>query len=116
MKYMLLIYGNPNRQLSDAEIQAEMGAYFALNQVIKAKGAWVSGDALHPVQAATTVRVRDGKSLVTDGPFAESKEVLGGYYVIDVENLDAAIEIAHQIPGTSDGSTSIEVRPLVVFG
>lgn len=114
MKYMLLIYGSANRNLTEAEQGAEMQAYFALNTELATRGALVAGEALMPVSTATTVRVRGGDTLVTDGPFAETHEVLGGYYVVDAPDLDAAIAIAKKIPGALDGS--IEVRPLVVFG
>jgi hypothetical protein len=82
-------------------------------QWLKDSGAYVAGDALAPTSSATTVRVRDGKTLTTDGPFAETKEQLGGYYLVEVENLDDAIAAAARCPGASGGT--MEVRPIVVF-
>jgi hypothetical protein len=114
MQYMLLIYGSENRDLSPEQQGAEMQAYFALNAELRTQNALVYGEALMPSSTATTVRVRDGQHLVTDGPFAETREVLGGYYVVEAPDLDAAIAIAAKIPGAQDGS--VEIRPLVVFG
>jgi hypothetical protein len=114
MQYVLLIYGAENRELSPEAQGAEMQAYFALNAELRAQNALVQGEALMPAATATTVRVRDGQRLVTDGPFAETREVLGGYYVVEAPDLDAAIAIAAKIPGAQDGS--VEIRPLVVFG
>jgi hypothetical protein len=85
--------------------------YGAFTRELRAAGAMVGGDQLQPVSTATTVRVRDGEQLVTDGPFAETKEQLGGYYIIDVETLDEALEWAGKIPSARTGS--IEVRPIV---
>ncbi len=113
MNYMLLIYGNENRQQSEAEGMAEMTAYNAFTEEVRAKGILVSGDALHPTSTATTVRVRDGKRLNTDGPFAETKEQLGGFYILNCKDLDEAISYAAKIPGASNGS--VEVRPIVVW-
>ena len=79
----------------------------------EAAGVIVSGDALHPTHTATTVRVRDGERLLTDGPYAETREQLGGYYIVDVADIDEAISWAAKIPGASTGS--VEVRPVVVF-
>jgi hypothetical protein len=117
MKYMFLIYGDePARAqtMTEAEGQAEMQAYFAFNTEARAKGIMVEGEALHPVTSATTVRVRDSKTMTTDGPFAETHEQLGGYYVLECKDLDEAIEWAAKIPGAKDGS--VEIRPLVTFG
>lgn len=113
MNYMLLIYGNENRQQSEAEGQAEMVAYNAFTEEVRTKGILVSGDALHPTSTATTVRVRDGKRLNTDGPFAETKEQLGGFYILNCKDLDEAISYAAKIPGAANGS--VEVRPIVVW-
>jgi hypothetical protein len=113
MKYMLLIYTNPNTQMTEAELQAEMNAYWAFEEDVRKSGVHLGGEGLHPVTAATTVRVRDGKTLTTDGPFAETHEHLGGFYLIDVTNLDEAIKWAAKIP--SSGSGSIEVRPVMNF-
>jgi hypothetical protein len=90
-----------------------MTAYDEYNKMLDSKGARIAGDALHPPATATTVRVRDGKTVTTDGPFAETKEQLGGYYVVEAKDLDEAIELAAQIPNARDGS--IEIRPIMVF-
>ena len=115
MKYMLMIYGNEAERaarMTEADWQTEMAAYFAFNTT--ASQHIVASEALRDVAAATTVRVRDGKIITTDGPFAETKEQLGGFYLVDCKDLDEAIELAAQIPGAKDGS--VEVRPCVVFG
>ncbi|GLV53621.1 hypothetical protein KDH_04730 [Dictyobacter sp. S3.2.2.5] len=113
MRYLLLIYGNEAEaaKMSQEQMQAEMTAYNDFTEMIQKSGAHLSGEALHPVNAATTVRVRDGKVLTTDGPFAETKEQLGGFYLVKAENLDEAIAIATKIPGATSGS--IEIRPVV---
>ncbi len=115
MQYMILIYVDPASYegVSEAEQQAEMGEYYALGPSFRERGWQVSGEALHPVATATTVRLRDGQYLVTDGPFAETKEHLGGYYLVDCANLDQALEFARAIPDVKRGS--IEVRPVVDF-
>ena len=113
MRYALLIYTNEaaDTQASEAEQQAVMAAYFAFGE--KYKDRIVGGDALVPTTSATTVRVRDGKALTTDGPFAETKEQLGGFYLVKCDNLDEAVQIAAEIPGANHGS--IEVRPVMEF-
>ena len=112
MQYALLIYTEePTAQPSDQEIAEVMEGYNAYTQSIRADGSFVAGEALQPSSTATTVRVRDGQTLTTDGPFAETKEVFGGYYVIEAPDLDAAIASAARIPGARSGS--IEIRPLV---
>jgi hypothetical protein len=109
---MLLIYSNeaPGRfeALSEAEQQGVLGEYYALSALPET----VDGAQLQPGSTATTVRVENGGTLTTDGPFAETKEVLGGYYLVDVADLDAALEIAARIPAARMGG-SVEVRPLV---
>ena len=112
MQYMLLIYSEPF-DADAAPDEGEMKRWFDYTEELRSAGVHVAGDALHPVQTATTVRNRDGETLTTDGPFAESKEVLGGYYLIDVDDLDAALTWAARCPGADYGS--IEVRPIVVF-
>ena len=115
MKYMLMIYGNEAeraRTMTQADLDAEMAAYYAFGPVVKPFE--VAGEALHEVNTAKTVRIRDGKTLTTDGPFAETKEQLGGFYLVDCKDLDEAIELAAQIPGAKDGA--VEIRPCVVFG
>ena len=115
MKYMLLIYGDPSAGPAQGtpEAEAEMARWFTYTKELEDDGSLVAGDALHPIDQATTVRVRDGRDVVTDGPFAETKEWLGGYYVIDVPDLDAALERAKRMPNITHGS--VEVRPLMVF-
>ncbi|MEZ4590048.1 MAG: YciI family protein [Chloroflexota bacterium] len=90
-----------------------MGEYFAFTNDARQAGVMVAGDALHPTTAATTVRVRNSQISSTDGPFAETKEQLGGYYLLNCENLDEAIKWAAKIPGARDGS--IEIRPVWEF-
>lgn len=116
MRYLLLIYQNEaaNAQRSESEGQALMQAYWAFNEAAQKAGVMLGGDALHPTAAATTVRVRDGQTLTTDGPFAETKEQLGGYYMLNCDNLDQAIEFAAKIPDVRNGS--VEIRPVYEFG
>ena len=90
-----------------------MGAYFAFTKEVEEAGVKREGEALHPSSTATTVRVRNGKINTTDGPFAETKEQLGGYYVVECKDLDEAIQWASKIPHASE--SAIEVRPIVVF-
>ena len=115
MHYMLLIYVDPQTYagVTDEENQADMAAYYALGPSLRERGIEVSGEGLQGVETATTVRIRDGRTLVTDGPFAETKEHLGGYYLVDVPNLDEAIEVAKRIPDVKRGS--IEIRPVMVY-
>jgi len=110
MKYALLIYDKPgsHEALPDQEREAVYGEYFALSQDSRCVG----GAQLQPVETATTVQVQDGKTLTTDGPFANTKEVFGGYYVFDVANLDQALELAARIPSARLGG-KVEVRPMV---
>jgi hypothetical protein len=110
MQYLLLIYENEKR-FAEGYDPAEMKEYFAFGEAHRA--AIKGGNALQPTTTATTVRIRDGKRLTTDGPFAETKEQLGGFYLIEANNLDDAIEIASKIPGARFGS--IEVRPIMTF-
>jgi hypothetical protein len=114
MQYILLIYGaEPVGQPTPEELAAEMDAYNTYTDDLRKSGALFSGEDLHPVNTATTVSVRDGKTVTTDGPFAETKEVLGGYYVVNAKDLDEAIVWAAKCPGAKVGR--IEVRPLVDF-
>lgn len=115
MRYLLLIYGNETAkaQASEAERNAEFEAYRALEQEVQSKGAKLAGEALMPTNTATTVRLRDSKVLTTDGPFAETKEQLGGFYLLNCKDLDEAIEYAAKTPGAAHGS--IEVRPIMEF-
>ncbi|MBM2812016.1 MAG: PhnB protein [Chloroflexi bacterium] len=112
MQYLLLIYGDESAYAQNPELgQKEMAEYGDYTVALKKSGQFKAGDALQPTATATTVRVRNGERLVTDGPFAETKEQLGGYYVVDCENLDQALDWAAKIPGAKSGS--IEVRPLM---
>ena len=99
--------------MTPEEMGAEIEAYSTFTQGLVDSGQFVGTNALQPVQTATTVRVRDGQRTVTDGPFAETREQLGGYYVIEAENLDAALAIAARIPTAKVGC--IEVRPVMTF-
>lgn len=110
MKYMLLIYLGENAM---TEIEREH-CYLEsaqLSQDLHSSGQYLSANPLHPVAAATSVRVRDGKRLVTDGPFAETREQLGGYFLVDAKDLDEAIAIAARIPGARKGT--VEIRPVL---
>ena len=115
MKYAMLIYTDQATEAkkSPEEQQAIMGAYFAFTNNVKEKQLYKAGEALHPTTTATTVRVRNGKTLSTDGPFAETKEQLGGFYILDCKDLDEAVEYAAKIPGAAHGS--VEVRPIVIW-
>jgi hypothetical protein len=112
MRYLLLIYGDESKYaaLSEAELEADMKEWWEYTAAIKAAGASPGGEALQPTSTATSVRDDNGRPLVTDGPFAETREQLGGYYLLDVENLDEAITWAHRCPGTKFGT--IELRPI----
>ncbi len=113
MRYLLLIYENEARFPTDpSELdQAELGEYLALTERTQAAGQYVAGEALQPTSTATTVRVRDGQMITTDGPFAETKEQLGGFYMIEAQDLDEAVELARQIPAARTGC--VEVRPIM---
>ena len=112
MKYILMICSEEKlwAGLSDAEQKQMMGEYAQLRDQLKTSGQYLDGSRLLPTSSATSVRVRDGKRLVTDGPFAETREALGGYFVVDVKDLDEAIASAARMPGARVGT--IEVRPL----
>ena|SRR5438067_727614 len=110
MQYLLLIYEDEKR-FSQAYDQAEMNEYRAFGKEFAA--AIKGGNALQPTSTATTVRVRDGKSLTTDGPFAETKEQLGGFYLVEAANQEEAVAMAAKIPGARYGS--VEVRPIMTF-
>ena len=109
MQYMLLIYTDEADDAAQDESQV-MSEYGAFTQGIVQNGAFKSADRLRPVNTATTVRIREGKTLVTDGPFAETREQLGGYYLIEAKDLDEAVAIAAKVPSARYGS--IEVRPV----
>jgi len=115
MQYLLLIYSDEkaDANVSKEEMDAWMGEYLAYTEAMRKSGVYKGGEALHPTSAATTVRVQNGKKVTTHGPFAETKEQLGGYYLLDCKNLDEAIEWAAKCPGARVGS--IEVRPVMDF-
>ena len=115
MKYLCLIYNDEKNvsTLPKEEMQALMGEYFQFTEDIRKSGHYVAGEALHDVDTATTVRVRNGKVSTTDGPFAETKEQLGGFYLIEAKDLNDAIQVAARIPSVRMGS--IEIRPIVDF-
>ena len=112
MQYLLLIYDAETEwaKMSQAEQGKMYEEYMQFTSDIKNKGNHLAGHQLQPIATATTVRVRNGKRLTTDGPFAETKEQLGGYYLVEAKDLDEAISIAAKIPGAKHGS--IEVRPI----
>jgi hypothetical protein len=113
MQYMLLIYNDPHgwESMSQEERGEIYNAYGTFTAELQASGKMVAGDALQAIDTATSVRIREGETLTTDGPFAETKEVLGGYYLVDVETLDEALEWGAKVPGAKYGT--IEVRPVV---
>jgi hypothetical protein len=115
MNYMLLIYNDPTREpaYGTPDFQAMMGGFFALNEKMKADGVLRGGEGLQGVETATSVRVKGGKVETMDGPFAETREHLGGYYIVEVPDLDAALKYAAMIPSASFGT--IEVRPLMDY-
>ena len=113
MDYLLLLYANEDGWKSMTKEQQQQGyaAYMAYTEALKKAGAYKASQRLQPVATATTIRVTDGKSQVVDGPYVESKEQLGGFYLIEAPDLDAALEIARRVPLGADGA--IEVRPLI---
>ena len=112
MKYMLLLYV-PADVRENEDARAPMEAWNAYTNALRESGSLIAGDALEGLATATTVRERDGEQLVSDGPFAETKEMLGGYYLIDVPDLDAALGWAAKVPNAPYGS--VEVRPIMEF-
>ena len=114
MKYMLLVCWDAERMNAQDEPEQPVSGdeSFPWLDDVQARGIWMTGDQLAPTRRARTVRVRDGKKLVTDGPFVETKEALGGYLIFEADDLDAAIELAASIPAASMGG-AIEVRPVV---
>lgn len=115
MQYLLLIYGNEAEasKMSEAERGQEFADYMAFGKATRESGHNKGGEALHPTATAKSVRVRGGKMTATDGPFAETKEQLGGYYVVEAKNIEEACTIAAKIPGAKVGT--VEVREIVVF-
>lgn len=117
MKYMLLIYGNENAPgpvPGTPEFDAYIGEYQAFTDTVQKAGIFLGGDALNPTSTATSVRVRKGKTESMDGPFAETKEQLGGFYLLECKDIDEAIAYAAQIPDARTGT--VEIRPVMVFG
>jgi len=112
MQYLLLIYNNERNvvQLDEADRKKLSGQYMTYTDEIAKSGHYKGGNALEPTSTATTVRIRDGKRQTTDGPFAETREQLGGYYLVDAKDLDEAIGLAARVPGARTGG--IEVRPI----
>lgn len=114
MRYMLLFYDEePTTPPSQAEMDAAMVGWEAYDSAVREAGIFVSSEALQPSQAATTLRLKGGERIVTDGPYAETREVLGGFYVVDVPDLDTALDWAARCPAAEHGS--MEVRPVMVF-
>src|SRR5215207_4652455 len=115
MRYLCLIYAAEKKMatMSKGEQDAFMGEYFAFTEDIKKSGHYIGGEALQPVGTATTVRLRGGKMSTTDGPFAETKEQLGGYYLINAKDLNDALQVASRIPSAKTGT--VEVRPIQEF-
>jgi hypothetical protein len=115
MKYLCLIYDEEKKLsgMSRSESDTFMGEYGSFTQDIQRSGHYVAGEALQPIHTATTLRVRNGKLSTTDGPFAETKEQLGGFYLIDAKDLNDAIQVASKIPSARIGS--VEVRPIMTF-
>ncbi|GAA4451563.1 YciI family protein [Novipirellula rosea] len=109
MKYMLLIYTREDCWTEDERKECMIES-MAICKELEAEGKWIASSPLHSVETATSVRVREGRRQITDGPFAETTEQLGGYYLIDVENLDEAIAIAARIPPAKKGT--VEIRPV----
>ena len=116
MRYLLMIYTDETVEssMTPAEQGAYMAAYNAFTKATEERHAFQAGEALQSIATATTVRVRNGKSVSTDGPYAGTKEQLGGFYLLNCKNLDEAIEFAGMIPGAKHGA--IEVRPIMEFG
>lgn len=111
MRYALLIYtAEPTEAAPEDVMASELGEYSAFSAYVRERGAFQAGDALQPTATATTVRVQDGQTVATDGPFAETKEALGGFYILEAADLDEAIDYASRIPGARHGS--VEIRPI----
>ncbi len=115
MRYLCLIYENEKawQQMSEADMQKGMAEYNVFTESIKKNGNYIGGEALQPTNTATSVRVRNGKLSTTDGPYVETKEQLGGYYLIKAKDLNDAVQVASRIPGAKHGI--VEVRPVMEF-
>jgi hypothetical protein len=116
MKFLLTIYGDESRfaTVSPEEMQQLVDEYWALDDAAKAAGVYIESHGLHPTSAATTVRVREGRQLLTDGPFAETREQLGGFYLLDCADMDEALDWAAKVPTARTGC--VEVRPVMDYG
>lgn len=116
MRYMVLLYGDETAGPAEGspEAQVEMAEYFALDEALDGVGKIDASEALHPTAQGTTLRTRDGEVVTLDGPFAETREQLGGFYLIDVPDLDAAIAFGARIPAVRAGA--VEIRPVMEFG
>ena len=116
MRYLCLLYGDETRweRMSKDDIDKVFGQYVAFTEDIKRTGHHLAGEPLQPSRTATTVRVRNGKISTTDGPFAETKEQLGGYYLVEAKDLNEAIQLASRIPAAHSGA--VEVRPIMEMG
>jgi hypothetical protein len=116
MKYLCLIYDDEKKLagMSKGESDAFMGEYGAYTESVKQSGHYLGGNPLQPVHTATSIRSRNGKVSTTDGPFAETKEQLGGYYLLEAKDLNEAIQLASRIPSAKTGT--VEVRPIMTFG
>ena len=112
MKYLLMIYGTA---AEDALEESDGPAWDRFNTLLRERGAWLGAEALERATSARTVNVRNGELLVTDGPFAETKEQLAGYYLVDCPGWDDALELASNVPSAANGTASIEVRPIWEF-
>jgi hypothetical protein len=115
MQYLLLIYTPPGafESLSPKEQSALLDEYWALDRDLQQSGEFVGSNALQAPDATTSVRVSDGEAVISDGPFVETKEVLGGYYLVNCSDLDRALEVAASIPSNARGTAVVEVRPVV---
>jgi hypothetical protein len=114
MRYALLIYtAEPTQDVPEDVMASEFAAYDVFSSYVRERGAFQAGDALQPTATATTVRVVDGQTVATDGPFAETKEALGGFYIVEAADLDEAIDYASRIPGAKHGC--IEIRPILEY-
>ncbi|WP_158891877.1 YciI family protein [Amycolatopsis anabasis] len=111
MRYMLLVYGCARHPEGSAELDAKRTAVAEFEELCEERGVFLAADPLHGTETATTVRVRDGETMVVDGPFAETREQLGGYYLLDCRDLDEAMELAARCPMAAEGS--IEIRPVL---
>lgn len=113
MRYMMLIYSDEEAEArrSAEEQEAVMQRYYAFTDEVRQRGALQAGDPVQPTSTATTVRLQDGKVVTNDGPYAQTPEQLGGYYILDCANLDEAIELAAKIPAATEGA--IEIRPIM---